>query len=92
MRAEGDARVRVESSAKLELCTDTHTRLLLAAPFPAEVARRHGFLASGAVGLLLGAVRAQDVRPLCESWAAWADSRLHGIAAAWKGALASLPR
>ena len=24
MRAEGDARVRVESSAKLELCTDTH--------------------------------------------------------------------
>ena len=49
-------------------------------------------LASGAVGLLLGAVRAQDVRPLCESWAAWADSRLHGIAAAWKGALASLPR
>jgi hypothetical protein len=67
-------------------------RLLLAAPFPAEVARRHGFLASGAVGLLLGAVRAQDVRPLCESWAAWADSRLHGIAAAWKGALASFPR
>ena len=67
-------------------------RFLLAAPFPAEVARRHGFLASGAVGLLLGAVRAQDVRPLCESWAAWVDSRLHGIAAAWKGALASLPR
>ena len=27
MRAEGDARVRVESSAKLELCTDTHIRV-----------------------------------------------------------------
>ena len=61
--------------------------LLLAAPFPVEVARRYGFLAAGGVGLLLGAVRAQDVRPLCdstqcESWAVWADNRLCGIIAA----------
>ena len=64
-------------------------RLLLAAPFPAVVARRYGFLASASVGGLLEAVRAQDVRPLCESWAAWADARLRGIAAAWKAALAA---
>ena len=66
-------------------------RLLLAAPFPMEVARRYGFLAAGGVGLLLGAVRAQDVRPLCESWAVWADNRLSGIAAAWKAAVAAPP-
>ena len=64
-------------------------RLLLAAPFPAVVARRYGFLASASVGGLLEAVRAQDVRPLCESWAAWADARLRGIASAWKAALAA---
>ena len=66
-------------------------RLLLAAPFPAVVARRYGFLASASVGGLLEAVRAQDVRPLCESWAAWADARLRGIAVTWKAALAALP-
>ena len=66
-------------------------RLLLAAPFPVEVARRYGFPAAGGVGLLLGAVRAQDVRPLCESWAVWADNRLSGIAAAWKAAVAAPP-
>ena len=62
-------------------------RLLLAAPFPVEVARRYGFLAAGGVGLLLGAVRAQDVRPLCESWAVWADIRrlCGGIIAAARG-------
>ena len=63
-------------------------RLLLAAPFPAAVARRYGFPAAAAVGVLFGAVRAQDVRPLCESWAVWADARLvDSIAAAWKAAL-----
>lgn len=63
-------------------------RLLLAAPFPADVARRHGFRAAAAVGFLLGSVRAQDVRPLCEAWAAWAEQRLRRIAAAWQMALA----
>ena len=48
---------------------------------------------TGAVGVsgVTRAVRAQDVRPLCESWAVWADNRLSGIAAAWKAAVASLP-
>ena len=67
-------------------------RLLLAAPFPAEVARQHGFRAAAAVGVLLGSVRAQDVRPLCEAWAAWAEQRLRRIAAAWQIALATFPR
>ena len=62
-------------------------RLFLAAPFPAAVARRYSFPAAAAVGVLFGAVRAQDVRPLCESWAVWADARLGSIAAAWKAAL-----
>ena len=57
------------------------------APFPAAVARRYSFPAAAAVGVLFGAVRAQDVRPLCESWAVWADARLGSIAAAWKAAL-----
>ena len=64
-------------------------RLLLAAPFPAAVARRHGFLAAAAVGALLGAVCAQDVRPLCETWATWADGHLCGIAATWEVTLAA---
>ena len=81
MRAdEGDVRVRVglsiSISAKLELCARAHT---------------HTHTAAGGVGLLLGAVRAQDVRPLCESWAVWADNRLSGIAAAWKAAVAAPP-
>ena len=50
-------------------------------------ARRGGESAPTHVGVLFGAVRAQDVRPLCESWAAWADARLGSIAAAWKAAL-----
>jgi hypothetical protein len=62
-------------------------RLLLAAPFPAAVARRHGFLAAAAVGGLFGAVRAQEVRPLCEAWAAWAEQRLRDVAVAWQAAL-----
>jgi hypothetical protein len=66
-------------------------RLLLAAPFPAAVARRHGFLAAAAVGGLLGAVRAQEVRPLCEAWAAWAEQRLRGVAVAWQAALSGRP-
>ena len=48
---------------------------------------------TGAVGVsgVTRAVRAQDVRPLCESWAVWADNRLSGIAAAWKAAVAAPP-
>ena len=66
-------------------------RFLLAAPFDAAAARRHGFAAAAAVGHFLAAARAREHHTLCDDWVAWSDQRLTTVATAWKAALAGLP-
>jgi hypothetical protein len=63
-------------------------RFLLAAPFDADTARRHGFAAAAAVGHVLAQARVRDHRALCDSWISWADRRLTVIASEWKAATA----
>ena len=78
--------IRLISRQRLVFC-ESHQKQLSGFVTVRHFARRYGFPAAAAVGVLFGAVRAQDVRPLCESWAVWADARLGSIAAAWKAAL-----
>jgi hypothetical protein len=64
-------------------------RVLLAAPFPASVARRHGFDAAAGLGVIFSSMKVRGARRTCTQWVSWADRRLTAIADLWKAAAAA---
>ena len=64
-------------------------RLLMAAPWPAALARERGFHAAAALGVIFEAGRASHLRRLCTTLVDWANDRLMALAKAWRTAIAA---
>jgi hypothetical protein len=65
-------------------------RLLLAAPWPSSLARRHNYLTGVGLGCVFDFALASHLRRMCNSWANWSNNHLHAIAQTWQAACREL--